>query len=427
MSNDLGEYSWVPPQYDVSRPPNLVSTARLDPDPDFPENFIRTAKWSPDGANVLSQCENRSFQFFDLSTESPSTTSSASLNYSRTLHQSSPILDFVWYPSASSRDLASYCFVASVRECPVKLLDASDGRLRASYRIVDHRERQIAPHSLAFNLTAQKLYCGFEDAIEIFDVHRPGEGTRLPTTPSKKTKEGLKGIISSIAFSSSYDTYAAGSLSPSSSFAENIALFSEASNEPVMYVGADIRASVTQLMFNPTKPHMLYAAFRRQSSIYAWDLRGNTSTPLRLSNPSSSNKSGLTNQKIRFDVDLAGRRLGVGGQDGNVSLFDLDIETEADTVYEESVQEVEPSLTYEAHKDAVGSVAFHPLQSVLLSASGSRHFEHDDTGDAFNASGDTSNSESESDDQGHIARKMKRRPHPVVMDASLNVWSFATD
>ena len=30
-------------------------------------------------------------------------------------------------------------------------------QLRASYRIVDHRERHIAPHSLVFNLTAQKL------------------------------------------------------------------------------------------------------------------------------------------------------------------------------------------------------------------------------------------------------------------------------
>jgi hypothetical protein len=38
-----------------------------------------------------------------------------------------------------------------------------------------------------------RLYCGFEDAIEEFDVSSPGEGTRLSTTPSKKTKEGLKG------------------------------------------------------------------------------------------------------------------------------------------------------------------------------------------------------------------------------------------
>jgi hypothetical protein len=45
-----------------------------------------------------------------------------------------------------------------------------------------------------------RLYCGFEDAIEVFDLWRPGEGTRLPTTPGKKSKDGLKGIISALAF-----------------------------------------------------------------------------------------------------------------------------------------------------------------------------------------------------------------------------------
>jgi len=41
-----------------------------------------------------------------------------------------------------------------------------------------------------------RLYCGFQDAIEIFDVQRPGEGERLYTTPSKKSKDGLKGVCS---------------------------------------------------------------------------------------------------------------------------------------------------------------------------------------------------------------------------------------
>jgi len=42
-----------------------------------------------------------------------------------------------------------------------------------------------------------RFYCGFEDAIEVFDVHREGnnEGTRLHTTPSKKAKDGLKGQV----------------------------------------------------------------------------------------------------------------------------------------------------------------------------------------------------------------------------------------
>lgn len=89
--------------------------------------------------------------------------------------RAAPILDFIWYPRATPRDTPSFCFVASVRESPVQLLDASDGRvskkmkpycaiggddrngqLRASYKIVDHRERQIAPHSLSFNFSADK-------------------------------------------------------------------------------------------------------------------------------------------------------------------------------------------------------------------------------------------------------------------------------
>ena len=46
------------------------------------------------------------------------------------LPQAAPVLDFVWYPRATCTDPASFCFVASVRECPVKLLDGADGRVR---------------------------------------------------------------------------------------------------------------------------------------------------------------------------------------------------------------------------------------------------------------------------------------------------------
>ena len=50
---------------------------------------------------------------------------------------------------------------------------------------------------LTSKLWSCRFYCGFEDAIEVFDVHREGnnEGTRLHTTPSKKAKDGLKGQI----------------------------------------------------------------------------------------------------------------------------------------------------------------------------------------------------------------------------------------
>ena len=40
--------------------------------------------------------------------------------------QPAPVLEFTWYP-------ALYCLVASVRESPVKLLDATSGRVRPRY------------------------------------------------------------------------------------------------------------------------------------------------------------------------------------------------------------------------------------------------------------------------------------------------------
>ena len=43
--------------------------------------------------------------------------------------QPAPVLDFTWYPGASITNPALYCLVASVRESPVKLLDATSGKV----------------------------------------------------------------------------------------------------------------------------------------------------------------------------------------------------------------------------------------------------------------------------------------------------------
>ena len=39
------------------------------------------------------------------------------------------------------------------------------------------------------------MFCGFTDAIEVFDISAPGEGTRLFTRPTKKSKDGLRGMF----------------------------------------------------------------------------------------------------------------------------------------------------------------------------------------------------------------------------------------
>ncbi|KAI0698794.1 WD40-repeat-containing domain protein [Earliella scabrosa] len=460
--------TWSPPVYNMSCRPRELHSTRLENGIQSNSNtigdstvFARLARWCPDGSVALAQCEDSAFRLFRFSPEHLGIPvgSNAAPSLLERLPQPSPVLAFAWYPSATIRDPASFCFVASVRECPVKLLDASDGRLRASYRIVDHRERQIAPHSVAFNLGANRLYCGFEDAIEVFDVHRPGEGTRVHTTPSKKSRDGLKGIISALAFAPdvSSDLYAAGSFSPSSPSSSNIALFSEAHGEvPVMFVGAEgqhvgagygVRASVSQLMFNPARPFLLYASFRRTEPIYCWDLRGDVSRPVEIytthaHTPPISGKARKTstNQRLRFDIDYSGKWLAVGDEDGGISVFDLAAQTATvggeNAPHIDSAPRTTPVMQYDGHHDAVGSVAFHPLRPLLLSVSGSRHFDVSDTPTSSSSESSGSGSEDENSKVGTAEpsavrrkvnglRRSRVRPQPVTMDASVKLWDFA--
>ncbi|KIM51605.1 hypothetical protein SCLCIDRAFT_623784 [Scleroderma citrinum Foug A] len=386
----------------------------------------------------------------------------------QTLPQPSPIVDFVWYPSASRYNPPSYCFFASVRECPVKLLDGNDGRLRASYPIVDHRERQIAPHSLSFNFTMDKLYCGFQDAIEIFDIQRPGEGERLYTTPSKKSKDGLKGIVSALAFCPTSSYFAAGTLTPATPTADNIALYDasiDSEGTQVLSIGGVCsreNGGVVQLAFNPMDEYTLYAAFRRSRRLWAWDLR-DTSLPVCCFEPECSARSeegsnavrrdatedvteNLTNQKTRFDIDRGGRWMGTGDQMGNIAMYDLHSRDSTSGVDEssrygagsgEDIPMIRPTLSFKAHDDAVGAVAFHPLQSVLLSVSGSRHFDHNDASNTATEDDSEVSSDSESasdqvdggEDVRHsgVFRRTRTRPHPTVRDASIKLWDFGVE
>ena len=85
-----------------------------------------------------------------------------------------------------------------------------------------------------------------------------------------------------------------------------------------------------QLKFNPARPNLLYASFRREDSIYCWDIRGNPASPIQrydlaaypsrllASSMSESMPRGadkvVTNQRLQFDIDLGGRWLSVGDQ-----------------------------------------------------------------------------------------------------------------
>lgn len=71
----------------------------------------------------------------------------------------------------------------------------------------------------------------------------PGEGTKLATTPSRKSKDGMKGIVSSIAFSPDYSgLYAAAGLSGA------VMLLTEATGEDAIAYLDGMTSAITQVM-----------------------------------------------------------------------------------------------------------------------------------------------------------------------------------
>ena len=80
--------------------------------------------------------------------------------------------------------------------------------------------------------------------------------------------------------------------------------------------------------------------------------------------------------------------------------------------------------------DAVGSIAFHPFEPCLLSASGSRHFmdeeveeSEDDLSDLDADADSSSDEDSHSRSRKSDARRERRR-HPVTLDSTLKLWNL---
>jgi hypothetical protein len=101
----------------------------------------------------------------------------------------------------------------TLRDLPVQLWDAFDLQKRASYSPHNQLDELVSPHSLCFSLDGQRLYCGFNKCVRVFETCRPGvDCTTIPT--HEKRWGGQKGIVSTIAMVPSHShMYAVGSYS----------------------------------------------------------------------------------------------------------------------------------------------------------------------------------------------------------------------
>ncbi|CAE6440753.1 unnamed protein product [Rhizoctonia solani] len=88
-------------------------------------NFFRNVQWCADGSSLLGVTEHASLEVLDLTNQE----NTVELKHRVSLPQPAPILSTTWFPTASTLDPASYCFVAATRDAPIKLFDASDGRV----------------------------------------------------------------------------------------------------------------------------------------------------------------------------------------------------------------------------------------------------------------------------------------------------------
>ncbi|CAD6901480.1 unnamed protein product [Tilletia controversa] len=347
--------------------------------------FWRRAKWSPDGSHVLLQGEQHSLQTMRLSY--PSASPSSDLDDddegriklepgSLPIYRApAPLLDTVWYPYASSpssstrkadnaavdNDVAklsphdedsaettveegsleewtrrqTWCFLSSVRDVPVRLVDAELGKLRTSYGVMDHVERFVAPTAMAFSPYGDRFYAGHDSYLTIHDLASPGlnthihfplagaganvGGTRSSSShhqnkstgaqqqPSKRAQLRLKrlqrrkiasvqqrGIVSSLAVcldpgfhdASSWSSAVAGEgteqrreeMIAVGTFGGNVGLYAlgrgNSAGECCVAGWKEAHGTgISQLAFHPMAPNLLFVQSRRSEIIRVYDIR----------------------------------------------------------------------------------------------------------------------------------------------------------
>ena len=81
------------------------------------------------------------------------------------------------------------CLLSTSRGRPVHLWDAVSGTLRASYVGFNHLDEVDAANSVVFEPSGRFIYAGYERAVRVFDVTRPGRA--IETRPTAATRKSI--------------------------------------------------------------------------------------------------------------------------------------------------------------------------------------------------------------------------------------------
>lgn len=231
------DFSWKPASFSFVNQPKLLSnlsgkqiTSLVSGPSCYSEKYFwRNVAWSPDGTHLLCQSDDHHLDLFKLQQQQEDTT----LIHVFSIHAPTTLLSFAWYPFARQDDPQTWCFAIGARDVTIKLIDAYQGRTRATYGIIDHIERFKGPQSMAFSLDGRKLYCAHDSFLSIISLDNVGTNTHplIRLTPSSratrkgKAAAGQKGIISSITVSSDHLTNSTYDLVAIGTFAGTVGIY----------------------------------------------------------------------------------------------------------------------------------------------------------------------------------------------------------
>lgn len=209
----------------------------------------------------------------------------------------------------------------------------------------------------------------------MFDTSRPGRdgSINVQTTPTRKSKEGQKGIISCISFNPDRSgLFAIGS------FSGSFGLYDANNNDPVLLIRDKAAVgSVTQVQFS-LDGHRLFLAARQSDHIDCWDIRNMGEKLYSLYRL----RGGRTNQRIGFSLDTTGNVLATGDLDGSVRYFDVSSSgsssRSSSTIAANDSNDARLMAHVEnTHADCVAVASFHPSMAVLATGSGQRRYHHE--------------------------------------------------
>ena len=174
----------------------LYNTAPLPPvTAEREEQEVMSSTGPPDASN-----HNGASPSLHQITVPPTPSWNAALSY----QAGDTIRSYSWYPHMNSSDPTTCAFLCASRDQPIHLIDAYTSAIRATYRPYNGMDEMESPTVVEFSPDGGRIFAaGFrtDRTLHVFRIDLLGrESDVLKLGKTRRSKDGQKGMISSVAF-----------------------------------------------------------------------------------------------------------------------------------------------------------------------------------------------------------------------------------